>query len=69
MGKGCNDVYRFVDQITPETAKDMVLVIPLERAEDVIQFARMQLEDDIKTRGDHYQKLGFAADDTLKWLD
>jgi len=46
-----------------------VLVIPFERAEDVIQFARMQLEDDIKTRGDHYEKLGFEQDDTLRRLD
>ncbi len=160
LGKGCNDIYRFVDQITPETAKDMVvvidmdgvrggvwgseiamntmirgisgavvdggcrdsyetnlehanvfctsrtfthaygrvtfggtqipvncagvqvkpgdiicadddgvLVIPFERAEDVIQFARMQLEDDIKTRGEHYRRLGFEPDDTLRRLD
>ena len=160
LGKGCNDIYRFVDAITPETAKDMVvvidmdgvrggvwgseiamntmirgisgavvdggcrdsyetnlehanvfcttrtfthsygrvtfggmnipvncagvlvnpgdiicadddgvLVIPYERAEDVMRFARMQLEDDIKTRGDHYQKLGFEPDDTLRRLD
>ncbi len=160
LGKGCNDIYRFVDAITPETARDMVvvidmdgvrggvwgseiamntmirgisgavvdggcrdsyetnleganvfcttrtfthaygrvtwggmnipincagvqvkpgdiicadddgvLVIPIERAEDVIQFARMQLEDDIKTRTAHYRKLGFAPDDTLRRLD
>ena len=43
-------------------------MIPIERADDVIQFARMQLEDDIKTRGEHYRKLGFAPDDTLKRL-
>ena len=48
---------------------DGVLVIPFERAEDVIQFARMQLADDIKTRGDHYEKLGFVQDDTLRRLD
>jgi len=45
---------------------DGVLVIPRERAEEVIQFARMQLEDDIKTRSSHYKKLGFAPDETLK---
>ncbi len=159
LGKGCNDIYRFVDGITPETAKDMVvvidmdgvvggvwgseiamntmirgisgavidggcrdsyetnlekanvfcthrtfnhaygrvtfggvnvpincagvlvnpgdiicadddgvLVIPYDRAEEVLKFAHMQLEDDIKTRGEHYQKLGFEADDTLRRL-
>lgn len=159
LGKGCNDIYRFVDGITPETAKDMVvvidmggvaggvwgseiamntmirgiegavidggcrdsyetnlekanvfcthrtfnhaygrvtfggvnvpvdcagvlvnpgdiicadddgvLVIPFDRAEDVLKFARMQLEDDIKTRGEHYKKLGFEPDETLRRL-
>ena len=48
---------------------DGVLVIPYERAEDVIKFARMQLEDDIKTRGDHYEKLGFEKDETLRRLE
>ena len=32
-----------------------VLVIPIEHAEDVLKFARMQLEDDIKTSGEHYK--------------
>jgi regulator of RNase E activity RraA len=48
---------------------DGVLVIPYERAEEVMMFARMQLEDDIKTRGDHYKKLGYEEDDTLRRLD
>ena len=47
---------------------DGVLVIPRERAEEVIAIARMQLEDDIATRTSHYEKLGFEADDTLKRL-
>ena len=44
---------------------DGVLVIPRERAEEVIMFAKMQLEDDIKTRSSHYDKLGFEPDETL----
>jgi len=47
---------------------DGVLVIPYERAEEVLKFARMQLEDDIKTRGEHYKKLGFRPDETLSRL-
>ncbi len=47
---------------------DGVLVIPYERAEEVLMFARMQLEDDIKTRGEHYKKLGFQPDETLSRL-
>lgn len=45
---------------------DGVLVIPRDRAEEVIMFAKMQLEDDIKTRTSHYEKLGYSPDDTLK---
>lgn len=48
---------------------DGVLVIPIEVAEDVIKFARNQLEEDIKVRGQHYQNLGFEADATLSRLD
>lgn len=44
---------------------DGVLVIPFEVAEDVIKFAKMQLEEDIATRSSHYEKLGYAPDDTL----
>jgi len=47
---------------------DGVLVIPFACAEDVLKFARMQLEDDIKTRGEHYKKLGYKPDDTLSRL-
>jgi len=47
---------------------DGVLVIPRERAEEVIKFARMQLEDDIETRSSHYDKLGFEADASLDRL-
>lgn len=47
---------------------DGVLVIPREVAEDVIQFAKMQLEDDIKVRTQHYQNLGLEPDETLERL-
>lgn len=47
---------------------DGVLVIPRDRAEEVIMFARAQLEDDIKTRSSHYDKLGFEADGSLERL-
>lgn len=48
---------------------DGVLVIPRDVAEDVIKFARMQLEDDIKTRSDHYENLGLEPDGSLTRLD
>lgn len=44
---------------------DGVLVIPRERAEDVLQFAKLQLEEDIETRTTHYKNLGMKEDDTL----
>ncbi len=47
---------------------DGVLVIPRGVAEDVIKFAKMQLEDDIKTRSEHYKELGFEPDETLERL-
>ena len=47
---------------------DGVLVIPRDRAEEVIRFAHMQLEDDIETRSSHYEKLGYGHDDTLDRL-
>jgi len=47
---------------------DGVLVIPFEVAEDVIKFARMQLEEDIATRSSHYKKLGYEPDATLERL-
>lgn len=47
---------------------DGVLVIPFERAEEVIKFARMQLEDDIEVRSKHYENLGYAPDETLSRL-
>jgi 4-hydroxy-4-methyl-2-oxoglutarate aldolase len=47
---------------------DGVLVIPRDRAEEVMMFAKMQLEDDIKTRTDHYEHLGFNHDATLDRL-
>ena len=47
---------------------DGVLVIPRERVEDVLKFAKMQLEDDIETRSSHYEKLGFKTDETLERL-
>ena len=30
LGKGCNDIYHFVDEITPERAQDTVIVIDME---------------------------------------
>ena len=47
---------------------DGVLVIPRGVAEDVIKFAKMQLEDDIKTRSEHYKELGLEPDETLERL-
>lgn len=47
---------------------DGVLVIPIEVAEDVIQFAKNQLEDDIKVRTQHYKNLGMEPDETLERL-
>jgi regulator of RNase E activity RraA len=47
---------------------DGVLVIPREVAEEVIQFARMQLEDDIRVRTEHYQNLGLEPDESLERL-
>lgn len=44
---------------------DGVLVIPRECAEEVIMFAKMQLEDDIAVRTEHYDNLGFEHDETL----
>lgn len=48
---------------------DGVLVIPIEVAEDVIKFARNQLEEDIKVRTQHYENLGIDPDQTLTRLD
>ena len=47
---------------------DGVLVIPIEVAEDVIKFAKNQLEEDIKVRSQHYENLGFSPDATLERL-
>ena len=47
---------------------DGVLVIPIEYAEDVIQYARTQLEDDIVVRTKHYENLGYEPDATLERL-
>ncbi|MHB8130838.1 MAG: RraA family protein [Mobilitalea sp.] len=47
---------------------DGVLVIPREVAEDVIQFAKMQLEDDIRVRTEHYKNLGLEPDESLERL-
>ena len=44
---------------------DGVLVIPRERAEEGIMFAKMQLEDDSAVRTEHYDNLGFEHDETL----
>ena len=47
---------------------DGVLVIPIEYAEEVIQYARVQLEDDIAVRSQHYENLGYEPDATLERL-
>lgn len=47
---------------------DGVLVIPRDRAEEVLMFAKMQLEDDIETRSAHYDTLGFESDSSLERL-
>ncbi|WP_270810659.1 RraA family protein [Hungatella effluvii] len=47
---------------------DGVLVIPIEYAEEVIQYARAQLEDDIAVRSRHYENLGYEPDSTLERL-
>lgn len=47
---------------------DGVLVIPKDRAGEVLKFARMQIEDDIKTRSSHYEQLGMKSDETLERL-
>lgn len=44
---------------------DGVLVIPRERAEEVLQFAVEVHEDDQKTRAKTYRDLGYEPDDTL----
>jgi 4-hydroxy-4-methyl-2-oxoglutarate aldolase len=45
---------------------DGVLVIPRDKAEEVLKFALAVLKDDMKTRYDHYKALGFAPDETLQ---
>ena len=44
---------------------DGVLVIPYERAEEVLKFAVPIMEDDQKKRAEHYRKLGLKPDDSL----
>lgn len=48
---------------------DGVLVIPRERAEDVLKFAKAILEADQKVRADHYRRLGMEPDYTLNRLE
>ncbi len=45
---------------------DGVLVIPRERAEEVLSFAEYIHITDQKTRAGHYRDLGLARDDTLR---
>lgn len=44
---------------------DGVLVIPYDRAEEVLKFAIPILEDDQKKRAAHYKNLGLTPDDSL----
>ena len=48
---------------------DGVLVIPRDRAEEVLMFAKAILEDDMKVRAQHYEALGFEPDETLNRLN
>ena len=47
---------------------DGVLVIPRERAEEVLNFAVAILEADQRIRSDHYRNLGYEEDETLDRL-
>ena len=47
---------------------DGVLVIPRDRAEEVLMFAKAVLEADMKIRARHYEVLGFEPDETLNRL-
>lgn len=44
---------------------DGVLVLPRERCEELLKFARYQLEVDEKVRAKHYEKGGMAPDESL----
>jgi 4-hydroxy-4-methyl-2-oxoglutarate aldolase len=44
---------------------DGVLVIPRERAEEVLKFAVPIMEDDQKKRAEHYRALGYKPDESL----
>jgi len=44
---------------------DGVLVIPYERAEEVLMFAEMVRKEDQKVRAQHYEDLGLPPDETL----
>lgn len=48
---------------------DGVLVIPAENAEEVLRFAKAQLEADIEVRTKHYENLGYEPDETLNRLN
>jgi len=47
---------------------DGVLVIPRDRAEEVLKFARVILEADQEVRSEHYKELGYEPDETLNRL-
>jgi 4-hydroxy-4-methyl-2-oxoglutarate aldolase len=47
---------------------DGVLVIPRDKAEDVLKFAKAILEADQKIRAAHYEALGYEPDETLNRL-
>ncbi|MGP4040835.1 RraA family protein [Gracilibacillus sp. D59] len=44
---------------------DGVLVIPKDKAEEVLKFAKAILESDQQKRKDHYEALGYEPDETL----
>ncbi|MCM3439375.1 RraA family protein [Metabacillus halosaccharovorans] len=47
---------------------DGVLVIPRDKAEEVLTFARAILEADQEVRSEHYKALGYEPDETLNRL-
>ena len=45
---------------------DGVIVVPVERAEEVARYGRQELENDKAIRRGYYQSLGWALDETVK---
>ena len=45
---------------------DGVIVVPIERAEEVAKYARQELENDKATRRRYYEELGWPLDETVE---